>query len=266
MKIYETSLVDILIREDRKNYFFGSIEFDNKNYSKALSYFREAVIQRPTCGSYCKLATTYFRLKKYKDCVEAQKKAYELDNTHYHSYQMMLSCYAAQKDWSNAFTCFEFLSENMKNMNSDDDPMESYEQIFNELGVSLYIDKEYQKSLLVFKYLIDFTNSPNQWLYFACLGYCYYLVDDYNNSFYYNNRSLEIVKNPYAYKNLAHIELGRNNFEMAVKLYFMSAENFEQKDSFFGLINDDFEHIKSKGISREKIDLIFTLIKAENSV
>ena len=79
----------------------------------------------------------------------------------------MLSCYLKLKDWVNAFNCLEVLINNNQEIFIFSKENRKSQVIINNLGVSLYHCKEYNKSKYIFELLNTQANSDRLDKYWA---------------------------------------------------------------------------------------------------
>ena len=57
----------------------GTIYYANKNYGRAISYYKRALKNNPSASIYSNLGSAYFARKKYKEATVYYEKALQLD-------------------------------------------------------------------------------------------------------------------------------------------------------------------------------------------
>ncbi|MEZ4850375.1 MAG: hypothetical protein R3B93_17535 [Bacteroidia bacterium] len=240
IKIYETSLVDVLVSEKKKLLFQGRIEFENENYDKAIEYLKASLSQKESSYKYCLLGMSYFNKNMFDEAIQAQLLAYDKDNEHLHSFEVIYKCQIKLENYEAAINNLIKLKENECNI--DEELKEIY-----RIGIEKYQNCDYLSATLIMEKLIElYPENPD---FYCNTGFGYFLLDDIEKFYEFNMKALEIEESVLAYKNLGHYYLVKNNLESAEKHYKKSYSLTDKMDWLSDLIREDFSHIKSSVVS-----------------
>ncbi|MEZ5044124.1 MAG: CDC27 family protein [Saprospiraceae bacterium] len=241
INIYNTSLVDILIKEDKRNLFQGLIAYESKDYRKAIEYFNESTNYNQDCQTYCLMGLSYYKTNNYKKAIEAQKSAYELDDKHFHSFEIIFKCHFRLNEYEEAVDNLIILKEN------EQDYEDLEEQLIN-LGIEKYKNGEIETATIIMENL--FRLNPDNCGYNSNAGFGYLLLGNYEKSKELNENSLKLEDCYLAHKNLGHYYLIQKNKPKAIEHYKSSFKLVSDTDMLSDLIREDFSFIDS-----EKVEL-----------
>ena len=116
---------------------------------------------------------------------------------------------------------------------------------------SLYLEKgDFENALNNFKNA--YYNDPNDFLYSTQIGWCYFVLGNFEEAEKYFKISLKLKEEEHTFMNLGHIYLCKENHVKAINYYFKSIKLWENKDQFFSDFDSDYEYLKKHGISKEK--------------
>lgn len=236
LKVYETPLIDLLIKKENKSFFQGLIELSSNNFSKAVDYFTLFVQEEETSNGYCRLGLAYYYNKEYEKAIKAQKKAYELDSAHIHSFEVMFKCYFNLEDFTNAKTCIDTYRKylSLKSV--------SVESNIAQVGLDFYNKGDYKASLEYFQLAIENDNTP---VYYSNIGYLLFLLKENKASKITLDKALSLQEEEYSNKNLGYLFLLEGDEEKSLDFFLKSIEAFGSRGSFRRQFYADLVHVST---------------------
>ncbi|MCD4793059.1 MAG: tetratricopeptide repeat protein [Bacteroidales bacterium] len=228
---------------DYNMYFILACNYvEKKQWDNAIKYYKKALKIKPHSDFiWYNLGISYAGKKNYKQAIKCYKKHIEIKPDDDSAWYNMGNVYCKKKKYKQSIKCYKKAVE-IKPDNS---------RIWYNMGNSFFKQKNYKQAIRCYKKTVE--TEPDNDRAWNSVGYTYLITGNIQKAKLYFNKAVKINnKDKHVFMNFGHINFSQNKTSKAIEFYQKSLSLFEDKESFFTGMKDDYKYLKQYKVNKKK--------------
>lgn len=227
----------------------ADFHFHKQHYAAALEIYQDlAMHNHADADTFQKTGYCLQKDKRYKEAIEAYRKADVLKPDHVWTIRHLATCNRHIREFETALQYYR---------KAEAIQPENRAILFYAGGCLAELER-YDEALQYF-FKLDFmeNDSVKAW---RAIGWCSFVTGKMEQAMKYYRKVLDAQPCSADYMNAAHVAWSIGNLEQAVELYGKSALESSGREAFLEMFNKDREILLSKGIDEKDIPLVLDMI------
>lgn len=242
------ALADILCRPELLKEV-ADFHFNKEHHAEALEIYQTLVANHQADANiFQKAGFCLQKEKRYKEAIEAYRKADALKPDHVWTIRHLATCHRLSRDFATALDYYKRV-EAMQPENS---------RVIFFIGTCLAEEERYDEALQYF-FKLDFmeTNCIKAW---RAIGWCSFASGKYAQAMKYYEKVMDNAPVAADYLNAGHVAWVMKDLEKTAKLYGKAVTTSGSKTAFLEMFEKDRETLLKKGIDEKDIPLVLDLV------